>query len=116
MLSKAHRLGLWEKDGAKTSSSERKSEAPLDVAARPFAVPEQRLGPEIAQTAAATNQLDGLDDLLSFEAEEEPEEFFGESASETTSGTFVALVSPATVVSDDEDGDWDLDLAGKISR
>lgn len=111
VLSKAHRLGLWEKDGAKTSSSERKSEVPLDVAARPFAVPEQRLGPEIAQTAAATNQLDDLDDLLSFEAEEEPEEFFGESASETASGTFVALVSPAPVVSDDEDGDWDLDLS-----
>lgn len=111
VLSKAHRLGLWEKDGAKTSSSERKSEVPLDVAALPFAVPEQRLSPEIAQTSAATNQLDDLDDLLGFEAEEEPEEFFGESSSKTVSGTFVALLSPAPVVSDDEDGDWDLDLS-----
>lgn len=111
VLSKAHRLGLWDKDGAETSSSERISEAPPDVAAQPSAGPEQRPSQEIAQTAAATNQLDDLDDLLSFEAEEEPEEFFGESASETVSGSFVALVSPAPVVSDDEDGDWELDLS-----
>ena len=111
VLSKAHRLGLWEKAGAKTNSSERKSEVPLNVAARPFAVPEQRLSPEIAQTAAASNQLDDLDDLLSFEAEEEPEVFFGESTSEPVSGAFVTLVSPAPVVSDDGDRDWDLDLS-----
>ena len=111
MLSKAHRLGLWEKKNADTSSSEIISEVPPDVAAEPTAGPEQRPRPEIAQTAAAPNQQDDLDDLLSFEAEEEPEEFFGESASETVSGTFVALVSPAPVVSDDEDGDWDLDLS-----
>lgn len=111
VLSKAHRLGLWEKEGAETSSSEIISEVPPDVAAQPSAGPEQRPSPEIAPTAAAPNQLDDLDDLLSFEAEEEPEEFFGESASETVSGTFVALVSPAPVVSDDADGDWDLDLS-----
>ena len=111
VLSKALRLGLWEKEGAETSSSEIISEVPPDVAAQPCAGPEQRPSPEIAQTAAAPNQLDDLDDLLSFEAEEEPEEFFGESASETVSGTFVALVSPALVVSQDEDGDWDLDLS-----
>uniref|UniRef100_UPI0040473B62 sigma-70 family RNA polymerase sigma factor n=1 Tax=Yoonia sp. TaxID=2212373 RepID=UPI0040473B62 len=111
VLSKAHRLGLWEKKNADTSSSEIISEVPPYVAAQPSAGPEQRPSPEIAQTAAVPNQLDDLDDLLSFEAEEEPEEFFGESASETVSGTFVALVSPAPVVSDDEDGDWDLDLS-----
>ena len=111
VLSKAHRIGLWKKDGSETSISERTSDVPLDVAAQSFATPEQPLSPEIAQTAAASNQLDDLDDLLSFEAEEEPEEFFGDSASETISGTFVPLVSPAPVVSDDEDGDWDLDLA-----
>jgi len=111
VLSKAHRLGLWEKKNADTSSSEIISEVPPDVAAQPSAGPEQRPSPEIAQTAAVPNHLDDLDDLLSFEAEEEPEEFFGESASETVSGTFVALVSPAPVVSDDEDGDWDLDLS-----
>jgi RNA polymerase primary sigma factor len=111
VLSKALRLGLWEKEGAETSSSETTSEIPPNVAAQPSAGPEQRPSPEIAQTAAAPNQLDDLDDLLGFEAEEEPEEFFGESASETVSGTFVALVSPAPVVSDDEDGDWDIDLS-----
>lgn len=111
VLSKALRLGLWEKESAETSSSEIISEVLPGVTAQPSAVPEQRPSTEIAQTAAASNQLDDLDDLLSFEAEEEPEEFFGVSASETVSGTFVALVSSAPVVSDDEDGDWDLDLS-----
>jgi RNA polymerase primary sigma factor len=111
VLSKALRLGLWEKESAETSSSEIISEVFPGVTAQPSAVPEQRPSTEIVQTAAATNQLDDLDDLLSFEAEEEPEAFFGESASETASGTFVALVSPAPVVSDDEDEDWDLDLS-----
>jgi RNA polymerase primary sigma factor len=111
VLSKALRLGLCEKEGAEASSSEIISEVPPDLAAQPSAGPEQRPSPEIAQTAAAPNQLDDLDNLLSFEAEEEPEEFFGEAASGTVSGTFVALVSLAPVVSDDEDGDWDLDLS-----
>ena len=111
VLSKAHRLGLWEKKNADTSSSEIKSELPPNVVAPPFAEPEQRPSLEIARTAAAPNQLDDLDDLLSFEAEEKPEEFFGESTSETAYGTFVALVGPAPVVSDHEGGDWDLDLS-----
>lgn len=111
VLSKALRLGLWKKAGAETSSSETTSEVPPNFAAQSSAGPEQQPSPEIAQTAPAPNQLDDLDDLLGFEAEEEPEEFFGESSSETVSGTFVALVSPAPVVSDDEGGDWDLDLS-----
>ena len=71
----------------------------------------EQLSSATDHTAAAPSQLDDLDDLLTFEAEEEPEEFFGKSARETVSGTFVVLVSPAPVVSDDEDGDWDLDLS-----
>ena len=54
---------------------------------------------------------DDLDDLLSFNAEAEPEEFFGLHTGETSSGTFVALVSAVPEVSDDEDGDWNLDLS-----
>lgn len=53
---------------------------------------------------------DDLDTLLSFNAEAEPEEFFGLHTGETASGTFVALVSSAPEVSEDEEGDWDLDL------
>ena len=52
---------------------------------------------------------DDLDDLLSFNAEAEPEEFFGLYTRETASGTFVALVSAAPEISDD--GDWDFDLS-----
>lgn len=52
---------------------------------------------------------DDIDDLLSFNAEAEPEEFFGLYTGEAASGTFVALVSAAPEISDD--GDWDLDLS-----
>ena len=54
---------------------------------------------------------DDLDDILSFNAEAEPEEFFGLHTGETSSGTFVALVSVVPEVSDYEDGDWNLDLS-----
>ncbi len=54
---------------------------------------------------------DALDELLSFEAEAEPEEFFDQYVGDTASGTFVALVSSSPVVSDNEDEDWDLDLS-----
>ena len=52
-----------------------------------------------------------FDDLLSFDAEEEPEDFFDQSASKTASGTFVALVGPSQTISTDEDGDWEIDLS-----
>ena len=42
-----------------------------------------------------TDTTDELDDLLSFEAEEAPEVFFGHYTGETASGTFVALVISA---------------------
>ena len=56
-------------------------------------------------------ELDTLDDLLQFEAEEEPEAYFGQSVSTKASGTFVALVSSAPSVPDGEDENWDLDLS-----
>lgn len=91
------------------SNAEVTSEVAQNVAAQPFAEPEQRPSSKISDTAAALTQLDDLDDLLSFEAEEEPEELFGGSPSEKVSGTFVAIVSSSLVVS--EDGDWELDLS-----
>ena len=63
------------------------------------------------QEAEPADRTEELDDLLTFEAEAEPEEFFDQCAVDTASGTFVALVSSSPVVSDDEDGDWDLDLS-----
>lgn len=111
-LNKVHRLGLSHERQAETGrSNDMISEVRPAVAPPPIAGPLEQSSPEIAQTAAAPNQLDDLDDLLGFEAADEPEEFFRESVSETVSGTFVALVSPAPVVSDDGDGDWDLDLS-----
>ena len=72
-------------------------------------IPSQHITDD--QQADSGGTPDDLDELLSFEAEEEPEEFFDQSASKTTSGTFVALVHPAPVASDSGDGDWDLDLS-----
>src|SRR6056297_1027773 len=79
------------------------------VVAGPDAVRGHRFNvfPE-TQPADTTNDLD---DLLNFEAEAEPEEFFDQNTGDTASGTFAALVSSSPVVSDDEDGDWDLDLS-----
>ncbi|WP_185020588.1 sigma-70 family RNA polymerase sigma factor [Histidinibacterium lentulum] len=75
----------------------------------PDRVPEHR-APVFQETEPA-DRVDDLNDLLTFEAEAEPEEFFDQYAGDTASGTFVALVSSSPVVSDDEDGDWDLDLS-----
>lgn len=56
-------------------------------------------------------ELVSLDDLLQFEAEEEPETYFGQSVGTKASGAFVALVSSAPSVPVQEDGDWNLDLS-----
>lgn len=56
-------------------------------------------------------ELGSLDDLLQFEAEEEPEAYYGQSVGTKASGTFVALVSSAPSVPDQENGDWNLDLS-----
>ena len=79
------------------------------VAAAPDSVLEYRFA-GVQETAPAC-RADDLDDLLNFEAEAEPEEFFDQCAVDTASGTFVALVSSSPAVSDDRDGDWDLDLS-----
>lgn len=75
----------------------------------PDGVPEHRVA--VFQETEPADRTDDLDDLLTFEAEAEPEEFFDQYAGDTASGTFVALVSSSPVVSDNEDGDWDLDLS-----
>ncbi len=79
------------------------------VVAEPDAVPEHRF--IVLQETEPADAADDLDDLLNFEAEAEPEEFFDQYTGDTASGTFVVLVSSSPVVSDDEDGDWDLDLS-----
>ncbi len=80
-----------------------------DVVTGPDGVPEHRVA--VSQETEPTDRTDDLDDLLTFEAEAEPEEFFDQYAGDTASGTFVALISSSPVVSDNEDGDWDLDLS-----
>lgn len=79
------------------------------VVAGPDAVPEHRF--TLVQETEPADTTDDIDDLLNFEAEAEPEEFFDQYTGDTASGTFVALVNSSPVVSDDEDGDWDLDLS-----
>lgn len=79
--------------------------APVEI----DAVPAHRF--IVVQETESDNTTDDLDDLLGFEAEAEPEEFFSQYTGETASGTFVALVSSAPSVSDDEDVAWELDLS-----
>ena len=79
------------------------------LVAGPDAVPEHRF--TVVQEMEPADTTDDLDDLLKFEAEAEPDEFFDQYTGDRASGTFVAFVSSSPVVSDDEDGDWDLDLS-----
>lgn len=65
----------------------------------------------VTQETELAAGTDDLDNLLTFEAAAEPEEFFDQYAGDAASGTFVALVSSSPVASDKEDGDWDLDLS-----
>ncbi|MHA7852530.1 sigma-70 family RNA polymerase sigma factor [Roseovarius sp.] len=77
-------------------------------------VPEHRFS--VVPEMEPNGITDELSDLLGFEAEAEPEEFFCQNTGETASGTFVALVTSAPAVSDDVNADWDLDLsAAQIS-
>ena len=67
------------------SSLVARSPEPEIATARTETVPEHDV------TAVQQSGPDGLDDMLSFEAEEEPEELFDTSVSDTVSGTFVAI-------------------------
>ncbi|MBS3025272.1 sigma-70 family RNA polymerase sigma factor [Acidiphilium multivorum] len=79
------------------------------VIAGPDAVPDQLLN--VDQETEPSDRIHDLDGLLDFEAEAEPEEFFTQNSGGTASGRFVALVSLAPMVSNDEDEEWELDLS-----
>jgi len=79
------------------------------ITVRADAVPENRF--TLARQTEPDDTIDGLDELLSFEAEKEPQDFFDNTEGETASGIFVALVKSEPAVSDGENGDWDLDLS-----
>lgn len=80
-----------------------------DVVTGPDGVPEHRVA--VFQEMEPTDRTADLDELLIFEAEAEPEEFFNHHMGGTASGIFVALISSSRVVSDNANGDWDLDLS-----
>ncbi len=102
--------GSPETEKETETDSEREVSLVVDtVVAEPDVVLEPRFA--VIQETEPAGKTDDLDDLLTFEAEAEPEEFFDQYAGDTASGTFVALVTSSAVVSDDEDGDWDLDLS-----
>ncbi|PQZ47247.1 RNA polymerase subunit sigma-70 [Ochrobactrum sp. MYb15] len=96
-------------------SSPEPVEGRKDVSEKKVAATESDAVPEDHFTVVQERRPDDitydLDAFLSFEAEEEPEEFFGQHTGETASGKFVALLSSAPAVSDGEDADWDLDLS-----
>ncbi|RNF34026.1 sigma-70 family RNA polymerase sigma factor [Paracoccus methylarcula] len=95
--------------GTETVREREVSLAVETVVAGSDAVPEHRFA--VIQETEPADTTDDLDDLLNFEAEAEPEEFFDQYTGDTASGTFVALVSSSPVVSDEEDADWELDLS-----
>lgn len=80
-----------------------------NVITGPDGLPEHRVA--VLEEMGPADRAGDLDDLLTFEAEAEPEEFFDQYAGDTAAGTFVALISSSPVVADSEDGDWDIDLS-----
>jgi RNA polymerase primary sigma factor len=72
-------------------------------------VPKHHFTP--VQEAGLVDIIDDLDDLLTFEAEVDPEEFFSENTSSRESGTFVALLRSSRVILGDENRNWDIDLS-----
>jgi RNA polymerase primary sigma factor len=54
---------------------------------------------------------DGFDDLITFESEEEPEDFFTASPGKYTSGNFTVFAVNSEVASDDAGSDWKIDLS-----
>lgn len=110
VLSKAKRLGLWNK-ALKETQPLRGSTDEQSVVVSHDTFGQSGGRPIVNSASPDRNALDDLDELLSFEAEEGAEEFFDQSGNDIASGVFVPLVSSSPVVSDDEDGDWELDLS-----
>ncbi|MCT2539985.1 sigma-70 family RNA polymerase sigma factor [Sedimentimonas flavescens] len=107
VLFELHRLGIHDRPRGQTE--------PLKNAL-PDSLPNSEPSPpvELARDGATSGnpvQMAELEDLLSFEAEEEPEEFFDKTANQTASGTFVAVLNSSPAVLDDEAADWELDLS-----
>jgi RNA polymerase primary sigma factor len=109
VLHKLHQLGIHDSQNRKTTSSDSKIGVMPPPSARPADTPPSQDN-ATANRTRASGQLVGIDDLLSFEAEEEPEDFFEQTASTAASGTFVVLASQTPGVSDHAEGDWDLDI------
>ncbi len=65
----------------------------------------------LAEQREPDDTVDDLDNLLSFEAEEEPQNFFDNTEGKAASGTFFATVKSERVVSPDDDVDWHIDLS-----
>lgn len=107
VLFELHRLGIHDRPRGQT---ERLKNALPD--SLPKAESSQPI--ELARNSATSGnpvQTAELEDLLSFEAEEEPEEYFDKTTNQTASGTFVAVLNSSPAVLDDEGADWELDLS-----
>lgn len=107
MLFELHRLGIHDRPRGQTESLKN---------ALPDSLPKAESSPPVelarrSATSANPVQMAELEDQLSFEAEEEPQEFFDKTANQTASGTFVAVLNSSPAVLGDEDADWELDLS-----
>lgn len=118
VLSKLFRLGMLNKPRPAVDSLKDQQigqTEPLE-SSRHDSLPQAEPSPpvELARDSAISGypvQSAELEDLLSFEAEEEPEEFFDKTANQTATGRFVAVPNSSSAVLEDEDADWELDLS-----
>jgi RNA polymerase primary sigma factor len=107
VLFELHRLGIHERARGQTE--------PLENTL-PGSLPKAESSPPVELTRdSATSgnpvQMAELEHQLSFEAEEEPEEFFCKTTNQTASGTFVAVLNSSPAALDNGDADWGLDLS-----
>jgi RNA polymerase primary sigma factor len=72
-------------------------------------VPEDHFS--LAEQTEPDDTVDDLDNLLSFEADQEPQDFFESTEGKAASGTFVATMKSERVTSLDEIVDWHIDLS-----
>lgn len=114
VIGKAHRLGLGNKSRIETvCSAPVRSDTSTKVAPSPDEAPFNNSVLTPANQTTAGFELDNLDALLDFEAEQDPDEYFNASTIKNAEGTFVAVVPSAPLSpsgSDNEHKDWVLEL------
>ena len=110
VLIKVNRLGLGESDRITSNNADVQHEPSSGIASLRLTKHGQKSEPVITHSALAPTLLDGLDELLNFKAEEEPQNFFSKSSHEDVSGEFTPLINPTSMISNVIEEDWEFNL------